>query len=280
MIFLFPAALPIPLLAVPSLAAPAANVIAEGVGDEALRGTASTENSTAGMTLYEIVDRANKALRGDSSHGRLTMNISTPKWERTVEVEGWNRGRQMAFITILAPAKDKGSITLRRKTEMWVWLPKVERVIKIPSTMMHTSWQGSDFTYEDIVKADSVVKDYEHKLLERTPERDRVVYKIEGIPKPEAPVVWGRVLLWVATYGNDWAVPLREEDYSERGELIRTIVLSDIQKMGGRLVPTRMECRPAKKPGQKTVVQYKSLEFDIPLEDGFFGLSRLQKGLR
>ena len=228
--------------------------------------------------LLQLVDLANKAMRGDSSHGRLTMTIVNPKWKREVSVEGWNKGRQMAFIRILAPAKDKGSVTLRRKTEMWVWLPKVERIIKIPPAMMHNSWQGSDFTYEDIVKADSIVKDYEHKLLEKTPEEGRTVYKIEGLPKPDAPVVWGRVLFWLAVYPDDQVVPLKEEDYSERGELIRTITLSDIKTMGGRLIPTRLECLPAKKKGQKTSIVYHQLEFDFPLEDSFFSLSRLQKG--
>lgn len=231
-------------------------------------------------TLLEIVDRANKALRGDSSRGRLTMTITTPKWERGLEVEGWNLDRRMAFIRILAPAKDRGSVTLRRKNEMWLWLPKVERVIKIPPAMMHSSWQGSDFTYDDIVKADSVVKDYDHKLLERTEEKGRIVYKVEGLPKPEAPVVWGRVLVWAALYPGGEVLPIREEDYSERGELIRTITLSDIRVLGGRLVPARLECLPARKPGQKTVIHYRELEFDLPLSEDFFGLSRLQKGVR
>lgn len=239
--------------------------------------TPSTQTAPA-LTLHQIVDISNKALRGDSSHGRLTMTIVNPKWKRSLEVEGWNRGREMAFILIHAPAKEKGNITLRRKNEMWVWLPRVERVIKIPATMMHSSWQGSDFSYEDIVKADSVVKDYEHKLLGKKVEADRTVYHIEGIPKPDAPVVWGRIELWVAVYGDAEAVPLMEKDYSERGELIRTITLSGIKSMGGRMVPSKLECVPAKKPGQKTTLEYHSLEFDIPLEDSYFSLSRLQKG--
>jgi hypoxanthine-DNA glycosylase len=232
------------------------------------------------LTLHDIVDRANKALRGDSSHGTMAMTIVTPSWQRTIEVEGWNRERSYAFILIHAPAKDKGNITLRRKNEMWLWLPKVERVIKIPPTMMHSAWQGSDFTYEDIVKADSVVKDYKHTLLKKRQEDGRVVYTIQGDPLPDAPVVWGKVVMDVAVYGNEEAVPLKEEDYSERGSLERTITLSDIKRLGGRLVPARLECVPTRKAGQKTILQYHSLEFDIPLTDDFFSLSRLQKGVK
>ncbi len=234
--------------------------------------------SAAEFSVTELVDKANKALRGDSSHGRLTMTIETPEWKRSIDVEGWNKDRTLAFIVIRAPAKERGNTTLRRKTEMWVWLPKVERVIKVPPTMMHSSWQGSDFTYEDIVKADSVVKDYTHKLLKTTKEEGRTVYRIEGIPKPDAPVVWGKVISEVALYDDESVVPLLELDYSERGELIRTITLSDIKVLGGRRVPTHLECVPAKKAGQRTTLQYHELEFDVPLSDSFFSYARLQKG--
>lgn len=232
----------------------------------------------AELDLRQLVDKANKALRGESSHGTMSMTIVNPKWKRTIEVEGWNRQREYAYIFIKAPAKDRGNITLRRKNDMWLWIEKVERVIKVPPTMMHSAWQGSDFTYEDIVKADSVVKDYSHKLLETKTEEGRTVYTVECLPKPEAAVVWGKVLLWIAVY-DEQAVPLKEEDYNERGELVRTITLSDVKTLGGRLLPSRLECVPAKKPGQKTELVYHTLEFDVPLNDGFFSPSRLQKGL-
>jgi outer membrane lipoprotein-sorting protein len=234
--------------------------------------------SAAELDVRALVDKANKALRGDSSHGKLTMTIENPEWKRSVEIEGWNKDRTLAFIVIRAPAKERGNTTLRRKSEMWLWLPKVERVIKVPPTMMHSSWQGSDFTYEDIVKADSVVKDYTHTLLSTKKEEGRTVYRIQGDPKPDAPVVWGKVISDVAVYDdNEEVVPLREEDYSERGELIRTITLSDIRVLGGRRVPARLECVPAKKKGQRTILQYHALEFDVPLSDDFFSYSRLQK---
>ncbi len=228
--------------------------------------------------VHDLVDKANKALRGDSSHARLIMTIETPEWKRSLTIEGWNKDRNFAFINILSPAKERGNTTLRRRTEMWVWLPRVERVIKIPPTMMHSAWQGSDFTYEDIVKADSIVKDYTHKLLKTTKEEGRTVYHIEATPKPDAPVVWGKVLTDVALYDDDQSViPLNELDYSERGELIRTITLSDVKVMSGRRVPARLECVPTKKKGQRTILHYQELEFDIPLGEEFFSYQRLQK---
>ncbi|OGR99814.1 MAG: hypothetical protein A2V88_14770 [Elusimicrobia bacterium RBG_16_66_12] len=231
----------------------------------------------AELDVRDLVDRANKALRGDSSRARLSMTIETPEWKRTLEVEGWNKDRTHAFIVLRAPAKERGNTTLRRKTEMWVWMPKVERVIKIPPTMMHAAWQGSDFTYEDIVKADSIVKDYTHKLLKTVKETGRTVYRIEATPRPDAPVVWGKVITAAAVYDDQSVVPLLEEDYSERGELIRTITFSDIKVLGGRRVPARLECVPSKKKGKRTILQYHELEFDLPLDDAFFGYQRLQK---
>lgn len=236
-------------------------------------------SQAAEPSIRDLIDKANKALRGDSSHGHLVMTIETPEWKRSLEVEGWDKDRTFAFIKILSPAKERGNTTLRRVNEMWVWLPKVERVIKIPPTLMHSAWQGSDFTYEDIVKADSIVKDYTHKLLGTVKEKDRTVYHVEATPKPDAPVVWGKVLTDVALYDDDGSViPVNELDYSERGELIRTITLSDVKVMSGRRVPSKLECVPAKKKGQRTTLHYKELEFDIPLEDSFFSYQRLQKG--
>lgn len=237
---------------------------------------AALAQQPATLDVQQLVDRANKALRGDSSHGLLTMTITTPDWRRELEVEGWNRGRTMAFIKILAPAKERGEVTLRRDNQMWVWMPNVERVIKIPPAMLHDSWQGSDFNYEDIIKADSVVKDYTHKLLGTEKRADHTTYKIEADPRPDAPVVWGKVLLWIGQYGDD-VLPEKEEDYSERGELIRTITLSEVKLLGGRKLPSRLECVPAKKTGRKTVLVYHSLDFDIKLPDSFFSMGRLQR---
>ena len=231
------------------------------------------------MTAYELVDQANKLLRGQSSHSRISMTITTPKWERTLKIEAWNQGREKALMRIHAPAKERGNGTLKIVKEIWNWLPSVERVIKIPPSMMQASWMGSDFTYEDMVKADSVVKDYTHKIVEKSAEGRLALYKVEALPKPEAPVVWGRVLLTVGVEDGR-VIPVREEDYSERGEHMRTLEFSDVKMMGGRRIPTRVECRPLRKPKNKTVIAYRQFDVDVPFEKDFFGLSNLQKPLK
>ncbi|HVE12890.1 MAG TPA: outer membrane lipoprotein-sorting protein [Elusimicrobiota bacterium] len=229
------------------------------------------------LTVHEVVDRANKVLRGDSSRARVLMSITTPDWSRELDIESWNSGRTKALILIHAPPKEKGTATLRRGEEMWMWMARVERLLKIPPAMMHSSWQGSDFDYEDIVKADSIVKDYEHKLLKSSPGPGYDVYRIQADPKPDAPVVWGKVLFEAGVFPDGWVIPLREEDYNERGELVRTIVLSQVRELGGRRVPTRLECAPERKKGRKTVLTYRDIQFDVNLPDSFFSVSRLQK---
>ncbi len=254
-----------------------AQEVAASTPAEHMEVRASSPAVRADYSVRELVDKANKVLRGDSSHARVVMTITTPEWTRSLDIEAWNQGREKAFILIHAPAKDKGTTTLRRAGEMWMWMPRVERIMKVPSTMMHSSWQGSDFTYEDIVKADSIVKDYTHRTLKKTPGPVYETYLIEALPKPDAPVVWGKVLFSLGIYPDGWVIPLGEEDYSERGELIRSITLSQIRSMEGRLVPTRLECRPTRHPGRRTVLDYKEIDFDVELADSFFSLSRLQK---
>jgi len=229
--------------------------------------------------VTSVVDKANKVLRGDSSHARLKMEIVTKRWKRSLEIEAWNRGRKMAYIIIHAPKKEKGTTTLRRGPEMWMWMPRVERRIKVPPTMMHSSWQGSDFTYEDIVKADSIVKDYTHRLVKKSSKTAAGYQRwlIEALPKPDAPVVWGKVMFTVGVYPDGWVVPLLEEDYSERGELIRTITLSEIEEREGRRVPTRLTCVPHRKKGRKTVIDYGLIDFDVDLPDSFFSTDRLRR---
>ncbi len=226
----------------------------------------------------QIIDEANKLLRGSSSHARLSMNIRTPKWERTLEIEAWNKGRAQSLLRIHAPAKEQGNGTLRKEKEIWNWLPAVERVIKVPPSMLHNSWMGSDFTYEDIIKADSIVKDYTHRTLNKKPANEGELYIILATPKADAPVVWGKVIFTALKTENS-VIPVKEEDYSERGELIRTVEFFDIKNMSGKRVPTRVECRPQKRPDHKTVLLYRSLELDLTIPDIFFSLSTVQKPL-
>ena len=145
--------------------------------------------------IKEIVKKADEKFRGMSSQGELTMTIERPSWSRTVSMKNWTLGNEFSLIYITAPAKEKGQVFLKRQNEMWNWVPSIERMIKIPPSMMMQSWMGSDFTNDDLVKESSLVKDYAHNLLSEEKIEGYDCYKIELIPNEDAPVVWGKILM-------------------------------------------------------------------------------------
>ncbi|MCD4694743.1 MAG: outer membrane lipoprotein-sorting protein [Bacteroidales bacterium] len=226
------------------------------------------------LTAKEIIDKADKKNRGETSQGTMIMKIVRSDWERTVEMKSWSKGDDYFLIFITAPAKDKGQVFLKRKKEMWNWVPTIERMIKIPPSMMMQSWMGSDFTNDDLVKQSSIVKDYAHTLLEDEGIRGQLCYKIELIPHPDAPVVWGKIISWVTKDGlNLW----KSEYYDEDGFLVNIENAYDLKIFGDRILPSRMEIIPADEPDKKTVLIMKDLLFNKPLSDNFFTQQNMKK---
>ncbi|MDD4033648.1 MAG: outer membrane lipoprotein-sorting protein, partial [Bacteroidales bacterium] len=144
--------------------------------------------------IREIVRKSDEKFRGKSSTGTFSMTIQRPSWSRTLSMKSWNLGTEYSLIYVTAPAKEKGQVFLKRNNEMWNWVPSIERMIKIPPSMMMQSWMGSDFTNDDLVKESSIVNDYTHKLIGEETIEGYTCYKIKLIPLEEAPVVWGKVL--------------------------------------------------------------------------------------
>jgi len=225
-------------------------------------------------TAEEIVDKADKHFRGETSIAELSMTIVKPDWQREIRMKIWAKGRDYSLILLTEPARDKGTAFLMRDKEVWNWIPSIERVIKIPPSMMMQSWMGSDFTNDDLVKESSIVKDYTQTLLGREMIEDRECYKIELIPKEDAAVVWGKVLLWISV--EDY-LQLKIEYYDEDGELINIMNLTDIKEMGGRVIPTLLTMQPADKTDQKTVLKYHSIEFNSPIKESFFSEQNMKR---
>jgi outer membrane lipoprotein-sorting protein len=222
----------------------------------------------------EILDRVEKLLWGKTMQGEFEMTIATPRWQRTLSLRAWLDRPKRSFIRILSPAKEAGIGSLRIGAEMWNYLPNVERTIKIPPSMMMQPWMGSDFTNDDLVKESSVVDDYTHRLLEAATGAGAPVYVVEAIPKPEAAVVWGKIVFRVRS-GD--LIPLTVEYYDERGELIRVMTYSEVRTIGGRTIPTRWEMRPKDKPGNITAVVLKTAVYDRPIDPDIFTQRNLQK---
>ncbi len=213
-------------------------------------------------------------MQGNSSRSEMVMKIVRPDWSREVTMKGWALGREYSLILITAPARDKGTAFLKREKEIWNWQPSIDRVVKLPPSMMMQSWMGSDFTNDDLVKESSVVNDYEHTLMGDTVVGDRDCYKIEMIPKEEAAVVWGRVEAYISK--EDYLQMLFKY-YDEDEILVNTMYMSEIKEIGGRIIPTVLEMVPAEDPGHKTVIIYRNIEFEIPIKDGFFSIQKTKR---
>jgi outer membrane lipoprotein-sorting protein len=225
------------------------------------------------LTPRDIVDRVDRILRGNSSHGTAIMDVVTKHWHRSLTMEMWSLGTEYSLVRITAPAKEAGTATLKAGDDIWNYLPKVDRTIKIPASMMMGSWMGSHFTNDDLVKDSRLVEDYDIALSSEG-ERDGVeVWEFRLTPKAEAAVVWGRIDYRVRKKD---LMPLWARYYDEDGNLVRTLTFSDFRTVGSRTVPFVMNMEPEDKPGERTTVRYQELEFDIDIDASFFSLQNLK----
>lgn len=233
-----------------------------------------TPNLAQQHSARSIVEKSDQLMRGDTHTGLYTMTIIRPDWQRTMEFKLWSKGTDKAFILMLAPAKERGVTFLKLRGQMWNYIPRINREIKIPPSMMMQSWMGSDFTNDDLVKESDMVEDYQHTLVGRDTVAGAETYKIELKPKPQAAVVWDRIIERIRV---DNYIPLKAEYYNERGELIRTMLFSEIEKMGGRTIPTKFELIEEKKRGHKTVMKLQQATFNEPISPAIFTKQNLRR---
>lgn len=222
----------------------------------------------------EIVETMDKKWRGDYVTQEMTMTIIRPNWQRSISLKSWGRGNEYSMIYITAPAKEKGQVFMKREKEMWNWIPSIDRMIKLPPSMMMQSWMGSDFTNDDLIRESSVVRDYEHTIAGEEEILGRKCYKIQLIPKPEAAVVWGKIYLWITK--ADY-LQLKIEFFDEDDYLVNTQVLSDIKKMGGREIPCRLEMIPANEEGKMTVIEILSADYKTEVPESFFSQQNMKR---
>ncbi len=200
------------------------------------------------ITAEEIIKNADEKMRGKTNTSTMEMQIIRPTWKRSVSMKSWGRGMEYSMTYITAPAKDKGQVFLKRKTEMWNWMPSIGRMIKIPASMMSQGWMGSDYTNDDILKESSIVHDYNHKIIGEENIEGFDTYKIEMIPKEDAAVIWGKIYKWITKDGE--YIQLRSEYYDEDDALVKSDFAFDFKTMDGRLIPTRIEIIPADEEGK------------------------------
>lgn len=221
------------------------------------------------MSARDLIRRIETQYQGDTSHSTCLMRVVTARWTREMTLEMWSKGRDRFLVRVLAPKKDEGVASLKVVNDMWNYLPNIDRLVKIPSSMMGESWMGSDLTNDDLVKENQVDQLYD---LTMTATGDTA--RITAIPKPDAAVVWGKIIYAVDT---DRFIPISVDYHDESGELVRTITFDDVRQIEGRRVPMKMIVLPLDKPGERTVLEYRNLDFDIRLSDDFFSLPSLRR---
>ncbi len=232
----------------------------------------STADVSAQEEARDIIRAAIDQWRGTSSRGVITMTIHRPDWERSMSMRSWTRGDEESLVRVTEPRRDAGNSTLTMDNNMWSYSPKVNRVIKVPSSMMNQSWMGSDFSNKDIVRADDIVDQYTHTLLETSERGDHRVYVIQSVPNEEAAVVWGREVLTI----RDDHILLEHAFYDQDGVVVKTLVSLEIDERGGRIVATRQRMAKTDVEAEWTEIYVGDMEFDIDLPDSLFTLSNLR----
>ena len=219
-----------------------------------------------------IVRESFNYMRGKSSMATIDMIIHRPDWERRMTLRGWTQGETDSIFRIVAPPRDSGNGTLKKGGEMWTYNPKVNRIIKLPPSMMSQSWMGSDFSNNDLAKSDSLLHDYAHYLEGTERHEGKTVYVIRSEPLPRAPVIWGMQRLKIR---EDYVL-LEQVFCDEDHKPVKRLVSEDIQMMGGRLVPRRMTMRKVDDPNAYTAVEYREIAFLDNLPDSLFTITALK----
>ena len=226
------------------------------------------------LSATDIVRKADEKFNGEkSSMMGMTMTIVRPTWQRSVEFKNWILGKEYALTLITAPARDAGQTFLKRGTEMWNWNPSINRLIKLPPSMMSQGWMGSDYTNDDILKESSIVNDYNHSIVGEDVIEGRECYRIRMDAKEDAAVIWGYQIRWIDR--KDFLF-LKAELYDEDGMLVRTETGSDIKSMDGRVITTRIVLVPADEPGNRTELLITDIKFNIPIQESFFSQQNMR----
>ncbi len=222
------------------------------------------------IDLRELVRGVEDQYMGASSRAGMSMRVSTEHWQRSTEMEAWSLGRDHFLVRILQPAKERGVATLKVNREVWNYLPKVDRTIKIPPSMMGGAWMGSHITNNDLVKAAHIDEDYDFSLLAENAES----WTVEGLPKPDAVVIWGKIVYHIEKQRR---VPLRVGYFDEEMIEVRSIRFERVEKIDGRFIPMKMTVQPLEKPGEMTILEYRQLDFNVDLEPAYFSLHNLKR---
>ena len=231
------------------------------------------EDQNADFDVKAIIKGMDELYRSGTSQTNIEMQIVTPHWERTLALEVWTQGMDKTFILIMSPKKEKGVATLRIGNEMWNYLPKTNKVMKVPPSMMMGSWMGSDFTNDDLVRESSMLDDYTYERITLAESQPDHVY-IQLLPKEDSPIVWGKRIIAIRVSDR---IPVWQHFYDETGHLARVMNFKEVKSFDGKTIPSVIEMIPQNREGHKTVVRFVDAAFDKGIDKKIFTRRNLQK---
>ncbi|MFT7860000.1 MAG: outer membrane lipoprotein-sorting protein [Sulfurimonas sp.] len=226
--------------------------------------------SLFGDEAAELIKKLDENMRGETIYIKLTMKVVSASHQRVIKLENYAQGNKKSFVKILYPPRDKGITFLSLDNQMWQYVPKIERTIKIPPSMMLQKWMGSDISNDDIVKQSSIVEDYNAKILKK--EGD--ITTLELTPKKDAAVVWGKITIELNT---KTFTSQKDTYYDEYGEVVRYFIYKDVKKYGKYYIPTYWKIEPADKEGQYTEMILNKVQYDIEISQKYFQKSALKR---
>ena len=231
-----------------------------------------TYADTSPTTARELIGKVLDQTRGLTSYSELTMTVSRPEWNRTSSFSVWTRGREDALIRFTAPARDIGNATLKKGDQMWTFSPKIRRTVRLPRSMMSQGWAGSDFSYNDLARSDTLLQHYELTIVREHSDNEYKIYTLEAIPRENAPVVWGKEIL---KFRDDYVL-LSHAFFDQDNKLVKNIETLEIDTFDSRPIPKKIRMQNAENENKWTEVVYTHAEFDIELDDSKFTLFSLR----
>lgn len=228
---------------------------------------------TPPINAEELIGKVLDQTRGLTSYSELTMTVNRTEWTRSSSFSVWTRGREDALIRFTAPARDVGNATLKRGDKMWTFTPKIKRTVRLPRSMMSHGWAGSDFSYNDLARSDTLLQHFELAIAQESMEDNHVVYTVDAIPRENAPVVWGKEVI---QFRDDYVL-LKHLFFDQDLELVKWIETRDIATFDGRQIPKKLRMQNTDDENKWTEVEYTHAEFDIDLDDKKFSLFSLRE---
>lgn len=230
--------------------------------------------SIQAQTAKEILQELDKRMQGNSSYVEMTITVVRPKWSKVMSMKSWSKGDDLGVSVVTKPAKEQGTVFLIRDKEVWNYLPSIDRTIKMPPSMMMQNWMGTDLTNDDLVKQSSMIDDYDQKIVGEEKVEGLNCWKLELIPHPNAPVVWGKVLIWIDK--TDY-MQLKVEFYDEDNYLVNTMKGSNVKLFGTKKLPSTLTVIPADEEGNKTIITYDVWKFDIEIDEQIFTTNYMKR---